>query len=132
MVSHLLSREICIHQEPLRVRGSQKLYQELIVLSISSGIIDFSHCIFYNFLKGGEKIIRGGDWVSSEEKFIKEMGKINQSSQKSFDEMMESREKSEDKWMSKASDSIKESGKGIDTKDKAGLSEEAMEEKKAK
>lgn len=70
--------------------------------------------------------------MSSEEKFIKEMGKINQSSQKSFDEMMESREKSEDKWMSKASDSIKESGKGIDTKDKAGLSEEAMEEKKAK
>jgi hypothetical protein len=77
-------------------------------------------------------LIEGGEWMSSESKFIKEMGKINQSTQKSFDEMMQSREKSEDKRIDKASESIKEGGKGIDEKDKAGLSEEAMEEKKAK
>ncbi len=64
------------------------------------------------------------------------MGKINKSSQKVFDSLLESNMKDDDKRISKASESItgggKESGKEIDTKDKMGLSDEAMEERKAK
>ncbi|MDQ7821373.1 MAG: hypothetical protein RDV48_01125 [Candidatus Eremiobacteraeota bacterium] len=68
--------------------------------------------------------------MSSEEKFIKEMGKINQSSQKEFDKLLESKQSHDNKRIEKASDAIKSGG--IDEKDKAGLSDEAKEEKGSK
>ena len=66
--------------------------------------------------------------MSSDEKFIKEMGKINKSSQKEFDKMLDSKMQHDNKRIEKASSGITDS-KGIDEKDKAGISDEAKEEK---
>lgn len=72
----------------------------------------------------------------SEEKFLKKMGEITSKTNDKFSEMQMSHMEKQDENREKASDAIKSGGSGggsgIDEKDKTGISDEAMEDKKPK